>query len=193
MSQHRRSRRPRQWPGRGKGGEAGTRRGERAHTGRANTEALPYSAGNSAQDPVTNHHGKESEKVCLTRSLGCATEMNTTQRCKRTPPESSCLKKKVSQQRSEHSHGYLPVGREAEPGVRRRCPREREGQRWRPRGRAGQGPKLGAWGRSWRGRALGGFQKGVPGAPLSSPAFPETRVERSVSHHSGRDLESQLR
>ena len=125
MSQHRRSRRP----GRGKGGEAGTRRGERAHTGRANTEALPYSAGNSAQDPVTNHHGKESEKVCLTRSLGCATEMNTTQRCKRTPPGSSCLKKKVSQQRSEHSHGYLPVGREAEPGgVKRRCPRTTERQ-----------------------------------------------------------------
>lgn len=147
----------------GEGREAGTRRGERAHTGRANTEALPHSAGNSAQDPVTNHHGKQSEKVCLTRSLGCATEMNTTQRCKRTPPGSSCLKKKVSQQRSEHSHGYLPVGREAEPGgVKRRCPREREGQRWRPRGRAGQGPKLGAWGRELEGPGSGWIPEGSP-------------------------------
>ena len=47
-----------------------------------NNKVLLYSTGNYIQYPVINHNGKEYEKknvyVCITESLCCTAEINTT-------------------------------------------------------------------------------------------------------------------
>jgi len=57
-------------------------RGELLHTGRINSKVLLYSKGNYTQHPVINHNGKENEKeyinTCVTESLCCIEEINTT-------------------------------------------------------------------------------------------------------------------
>ena len=52
------------------------------YMGWINNKVLLYSTGNYIQYPVINHNGKEYEKkyiyVCITESLCCTAEMNTT-------------------------------------------------------------------------------------------------------------------
>ena len=47
-----------------------------------NNKVLMYSTGNYIQYPVINHNGKEHKKKnvyrCITESLGCTAEINTT-------------------------------------------------------------------------------------------------------------------
>ena len=43
-----------------------------------NNKVLLYSTGNYIKYPVINHTGKEYEKVCITESLCCTAEINTT-------------------------------------------------------------------------------------------------------------------
>ena len=52
------------------------------YIGRINSKVLLYSTENYIQFPVINHNGKEYEKeniyVCITESLCCTAEINTT-------------------------------------------------------------------------------------------------------------------
>ena len=50
------------------------------HVGWINNMVLVYSTGNYIQYPVISHNGKEHAKeyVCITESLCCTAEINTT-------------------------------------------------------------------------------------------------------------------
>ena len=43
-----------------------------------NNKVLPFGTGNYIQYPMINHNGKDHEKECMTKSLYCTTETNTT-------------------------------------------------------------------------------------------------------------------
>ena len=62
--------------------EVGISRCKLLYIGQINNKVLLYSTGNYIQYPVTNHNGKECEKgcmyVCITESLCCTAEINTT-------------------------------------------------------------------------------------------------------------------
>ena len=61
--------------------ESGVSRCRPVYIGRINNKVLPYSTGNYIQHPVKNHNGKECEKnidICITESLCCTAEINTT-------------------------------------------------------------------------------------------------------------------
>ena len=67
--------------GGGKDWEFGISRYKLLYIGWINNKVLLYSPGNNIQYPVINHNGKEYEKniyVCITESLGCTAEINTT-------------------------------------------------------------------------------------------------------------------
>ena len=71
-------------PGVGGGGgmdwEFGISRCKLVYIGWINNWVLLYSTGNYIQYPVINHNGKEYEKeyMCITESLCCTAEINTT-------------------------------------------------------------------------------------------------------------------
>ena len=56
----------------------GIRKCKLAYTGWINNEVLLHSIGNYIQYPVINHNGKEYGNICITESLGCIAEINTT-------------------------------------------------------------------------------------------------------------------
>ena len=60
--------------------EFGINRCKLLYIGWINNKVLLYSTGNYIQYPVTNHNGKEYEKVyiCITESFCCTAEINTT-------------------------------------------------------------------------------------------------------------------
>ena len=60
--------------------EFGVSRCRLLYIGWINNKVLLYSTGNYIQYPVINHNGKEYEKVyiCITESLCCTAEINTT-------------------------------------------------------------------------------------------------------------------
>ena len=63
----------------GKEWEFGISRGKLLYIGWINNKILLYSTGNNIQYPVTNRNGKEYEKnICITESLSCTEEINTT-------------------------------------------------------------------------------------------------------------------
>ena len=58
--------------------EFGTSRCKLLYTEWVNNKVLLYSTGNCIQYPVINHNGKEYICVCITESLCCTAEINTT-------------------------------------------------------------------------------------------------------------------
>ncbi len=68
--------------GEGKDWESEISRCKLLHIGWINNKILLYSTGNYIQYPVINHNGKEYKKeymcTCITDSLGCTAEVNTT-------------------------------------------------------------------------------------------------------------------
>ena len=56
--------------------EFGISRSKRLYIGWINNKALLYSTGNYIQYPVINHN--EKEYICITESLCCTAEINTT-------------------------------------------------------------------------------------------------------------------
>ena len=66
--------------GRGMDWDFGISRGKPACIGWKNNKVLLYNTGNSIQYPMRNRNGKEYEKeyICITESLCCTEEINTT-------------------------------------------------------------------------------------------------------------------
>ena len=66
--------------GGGKDWEFGISRCELLYTGWIDNKVLLYSTGNHIQYPVINHNGKQYEKeyICITESVCCTAEINTT-------------------------------------------------------------------------------------------------------------------
>ena len=68
--------------GGGKDWEFGISRCKLLYIGWINNKVLLYSTGNYIQYPVINHNGKDYEKeyiyICITESLCCTAEINTT-------------------------------------------------------------------------------------------------------------------
>ena len=64
----------------GKDWELGISKCKLVSLGWINHKVLLQSTGNHIQYPVINHHGKEYEKeyTCITESLYCTVEINTT-------------------------------------------------------------------------------------------------------------------
>ena len=81
--------------GRGGGGgrdwEFGVSRCKLSYTRWINNKVLPYSTENYIQYPMINHKGKEHKKknvyICITESLCCTAEINTTLKIRYTSIE----------------------------------------------------------------------------------------------------------
>ena len=62
--------------------EVGVSRCKLLYVGWTNNKVLLYSTGNYIQYPMINHNGKENFKknvyICITESLCCTAEINTT-------------------------------------------------------------------------------------------------------------------